>query len=87
MRYILKLRTEEISMIQIDGKTYRNLEEQVRRNQQLLEVLQPALNNKFLDIKGTAPTKGDLPSPGEVGTWFLVGYNAPYELYYCAASG
>lgn len=67
-------------MIQIDGKTYRNLEEQVLQNQKDLEILKPALNNKFLNISGIYQ---QLPSSGVAeNTFILVGTAKPYELYY-----
>lgn len=66
-------------MIQIDGKTYRNLEEQVLQNQKDLEILKPALNNKFLAISGVyAEIPSDVPPEGE---YILVGEDKPYELY------
>ena len=69
-------------MIQIDGKTYRNLEEQVLQNQKDLEILKPALNNKFLDISGVY---AELPASGVTeNTFILVGTAKPYELYYYA---
>lgn len=66
-------------MIQIDGKTYRNLEEQVLQNQKDLEILKPALNNKFLNISAVY---ANIPSvtPPE-GEYILVGESKPYELY------
>lgn len=67
-------------MIQIDGKTYRNLEEQVLQNQKDLEILKPALNNKFLNISGVY---AELPASGVAeNTFILVGTAKPYELYY-----
>ena len=67
------------NMIQIDGKTYRNLEEQVLQNQKDLEILKPALNNKFLAISGVyTQIPEEVPPAGE---YILVGETKPYELY------
>lgn len=67
-------------MITIEGKIFRNLEEQVLKNQQDLEILKPALNNKFLNISGIYDS---LPSSGITEhTFILVGTAKPYELYY-----
>lgn len=68
-------------MINIDGKIYRNLEEQVGKNTQLLNILIPALNNKFLSIAGIAASSSELPSGLSNGVFYLVGTSSPYDLY------
>ena len=56
------------------------MEEQVLQNQKDLEILKPALNNKFLNISAVY---ADIPSviPPE-GEYILVGEDKPYELYF-----
>ena len=64
-------------MITIDGKTYRNLVEQVRHNQLNIEYL------KEYDVKlsGHVLTPSELPETAEIGTSYEVGSLLPYNLY------
>ena len=55
------------------------MEEQVLQNQKDLEILKPALNNKFLNISAVyANIPSVIPPDGE---YILVGESKPYELY------
>ena len=55
------------------------MEEQVLQNQKDLEILKPALNNKFLNISAVyANIPSVIPPEGE---YILVGESKPYELY------
>lgn len=66
-------------MIEINKKIYRNLEEQVGQNTKLLNVLVPALNNKFLNIEAIYTSADQITSDSG---WFLVGTENNYKLYY-----
>ena len=66
-------------MITIDDKTYRNLQEQVGFN---TEVINKLIKNTFLNIKGLVNTIGELPTTDiSDGTFYLVGIIKPYQLY------
>lgn len=66
-------------MITIDDKTYRNLQEQVGFNTQVINKL---IKNTFLNIKGLVNTIGELPTIDIAdGTFYLVGITKPYQLY------
>lgn len=66
-------------MITIDDKTYRNLQEQVGFN---TEVINKLIKNTFLNIKGLVNTIGELPTTDIAnGTFYLVGITKPYQLY------
>lgn len=75
-------------MITIDGKEYRNLEEQVRKNQaDILYMLEEegALNQFGIKVVGQVDTVASLPDPatytGEYGDAYAVGTASPYVLY------
>lgn len=75
-------------MITIDGKEYRNLEEQVRKNQaDILYMLEEegALNQFGIKVVGQVDTAASLPDPttytGEYGDAYAVGTASPYVLY------
>lgn len=56
------------------------MEEQVLQNQKDLEILKPALNNKFLNISAVYANIPSVTPPD--GEYILVGEDKPYELYY-----
>lgn len=66
-------------MIEIGKKIYRNLEEQVAQNTKLLNVLVPALNNKFLNIEAIYTDAEQISSDSG---WFLVGTENNYKIYF-----
>lgn len=75
-------------MITIDGKEYRNLEEQVRKNQaDILYLLEEegTLNQFGIKVVGQVDTAASLPDPttytGEYGDAYAVGTASPYVLY------
>lgn len=75
-------------MITIDGKQYRNLEEQVLKNKDDIKYLLEeggTLNEFGLKVVGEVATAAELPDPttytGEFGDAFVVGTTAPYEFY------
>lgn len=75
-------------MITIDGKEYRNLEEQVRKNQaDILYMLEEegTLNQFGIKVVGQVDTVASLPDPttyiGEYGDAYAVGTASPYVLY------
>ena len=75
-------------MITIDGKEYRNLEEQVRKNQaDILYMLEEegTLNSFGIKVVGQIESAADLPDPatynGEYGDAYAVGTAPPYVLY------
>ena len=68
-------------MITIDDKTYRNLQEQVAKNTELLNMIVPAFNSQLMKVKGVVNTKQDLPSTASNGDAYLVGIQKPYEYY------
>ena len=75
-------------MITIDGKEYRNLEEQVRKNQaDILYMLEEegALNQFGIKVVGQVESELDLPDPttyeGEFGDAYAVGTESPFTLY------
>lgn len=74
--------------IVIDGKVFRNLEEQVRKNQQdILYILEEegVLNQFGVKVVNEVPTDADLPDPltyeGEYGDAILVGTTQPFDMY------
>lgn len=77
-------------MITIDGKQYRNLQEQVLKNKDDIALLKEGTNIAELGIKiinAEAPLSNasQLPNPetytGEFGDGYIVGIATPYELY------
>ena len=65
-------------MIYYDGKIYRNLEEQVLKNQKDIEIYSAGGN---FALKGIVDGYDDLPESPEEGDYYLVGTGVPYELY------
>ena len=63
-------------MINIDNKIYRNLEEQVRKNQKDINDLRFGLN-----IVGKVADYTLLPSEAKVGEAYLVGTSYPYHVW------
>ena len=75
-------------MLTIDGKQYRNLEEQVRKNKEDIQSIIEAsaiLNAFGIKVVGQVNTSGDLPNPadypGDYGDAYLVGTETPYDYY------
>ena len=75
-------------MITIDGKQYRNLEEQVRKNQSdIFYLLNEAgvLNEFGIKVVGQEPSANLLPDPltyeGEYGDAYAIGTEPPYTFY------
>ena len=68
-------------MITIDDKTYRNLQEQVAKNTELLNMIVPAFNSQLMKVKGVVNTVQNLPSTASNGDAYLVGTQKPYEYY------
>lgn len=68
-------------MITIDDKTYRNLQEQVAKNTELLNMIVPAFNSQLMKVKGVVNRAQDLPSTASNGDAYLVGTQKPYEYY------
>lgn len=66
-------------MITINNKEYRNLEDQVGRNTELLNVLTPAINNKFLNIEAVVASTDQIENEN---SWYLVGTSGNFSLYY-----
>lgn len=75
-------------MITIDGKQYRNLEEQVRKNQTDIEKIvnsSELINDYGIRIVGSVATEDQLPDPqtysGHYGDCYLVGTEPNFVLY------
>ncbi len=75
-------------MLTIDGKQYRNLEEQVRKNKEDIQSIIEAsaiLNAFGIKVVGQVNTSDKLPNPadypGEYGDAYLVGTATPYDYY------
>lgn len=75
-------------MLTIDGKQYRNLEEQVRKNKEDIQSIRDAseiLNAFGIKVVGQVDTNDKLPNPteysGEYGDAYLVGTETPYDYY------
>ena len=75
-------------MITIGTKEFRNLEEQVRRNQSDIQYIleeEGVLNQFGIKVVGQVDTQGELPDAstyqGEYGDAYAVGTQPPYELY------
>ena len=75
-------------MLTIDGKQYRNLEEQVRKNKEDIQSIIDAsaiLNAFGIKVVGQVNTSGNLPNPadypGDYGDAYLVGTATPYDYY------
>ena len=75
-------------MITIDGVQYRNLEEQVRKNQEDIKYIleeEGVLNQFGIKVVGQVSTAAELPDAityeGEYGDAFAVGTTTPYTLY------
>ena len=75
-------------MLTIDGKQYRNLEEQVRKNKEDIQSIIDAsaiLNAFGIKVVGQVNTSGNLPNPadypGDYGDAYLVGTETPYDYY------
>ena len=75
-------------MLTIDGKQYRNLEEQVRKNKEDIQSIIDAsaiLNAFGIKVVGQVNTSDKLPNaadyPGDYGDAYLVGTETPYDYY------
>lgn len=75
-------------MLKIDGKEFRNLEEQVRKNQQDIRYLSEeggSLNEFGIKVVGEVSSADQLPNvelyQGEYGDAFAVGTQPPFTLY------
>lgn len=75
-------------MIKIDGKIYRNLEEQVRKNQHDVEdifIEQKMLAAMGIRIVGRGVNEAALPDPatytGEFGDAYQIGTGSPYDYF------
>lgn len=75
-------------MITIDGKQYRNLQEQVRKNQDDIKYIleeEGVLNQFGVKVVNQVATDADLPDPltyeGEYGDAILVGTTQPFDMY------
>lgn len=75
-------------MLTIDGKQFRNLEEQVRQNQSDIKYIleeEGVLNQFGIKVIGQVASSSQLPDPstyqGEYGDAYAVGTETPYELY------
>jgi hypothetical protein len=74
-------------MLRIGDKEFRNLEEQVYRNQQDIKYIleeEGVLNQFGIKVVGQVPSEGDLPDAntyeGEYGDAYAVGETSPYEI-------
>lgn len=74
--------------ITIDGKVYRNLQEQVAKNQADIAYIleeEGVLNQFGVKVVNEVPTDADLPDPltyeGEYGDAILVGTTQPFDMY------
>ena len=74
--------------ITIDGKVYRNLQEQVAKNQSDIKYIleeEGVLNQFGVKVVNQVATSSDLPDPltytGEYGDAVLVGATEPYDMY------
>lgn len=72
----------------LDGKVYRNLEEQVRKNQSDIQYIleeEGVLNQFGVKVVNQVDSDVDLPDPltyeGEYGDAILVGTTEPYDMY------
>ena len=72
-------------MLTIDGKEFRNLEEQVLKNKSDIEFIvneQATLNQFGIKVIGEVSSSSELPeSSDEYGDAYAVGTESPYELY------
>lgn len=75
-------------MITIGDKQFRNLEEQVKRNQEDIKYIleeEGVLNQFGIKVIGQVDTQGELPDAstyeGEYGDAYAVGTQPPYEMY------
>ena len=75
-------------MITIDGRIYRNLEEQVRANKDNIQHIIEGSNllaELGIRVVGQVTTEGQLPNPvtytGDFGDAYLVGTQTPYDFY------
>lgn len=75
-------------MITIGDKQFRNLEEQVKRNQDDIKYIleeEGVLNQFGIKVIGQVDTQGELPDAstyeGEYGDAYAVGTQPPYEMY------
>lgn len=75
-------------MITIGDREFRNLEEQVRRNQEDIKYIleeEGVLNQFGIKVVGQVDTQGELPDAstyqGDYGDAYAVGTQPPYELY------
>ncbi len=75
-------------MLTIDGKQFRNLEEQVRQNQSDIKYIleeEGVLNQFGIKVIGQVTSSSQLPDAstyqGEYGDAYAVGTETPYELY------
>lgn len=83
------------TVITIDNKQYRNLEEQVKKNKDDIQYIleeEGVLNEFGIKVVGQITSSSQLPDPdtyqGEYGDAYVVGTGAPYTLYiYTRANG
>ena len=75
-------------MITIDGRIYRNLEEQVQANKDNIQHIIEGSNllaELGIRVVGQVTTEGQLPNPvtytGDFGDAYLVGTQTPYDFY------
>lgn len=75
-------------MLTIDGKQFRNLEEQVRQNQSDIRYIleeEGVLNQFGIKVIGEVSSSSELPDAstyqGEYGDAYAVGTETPYQLY------
>lgn len=75
-------------MLTVDGKQFRNLEEQVRQNQLDIKYIleeEGVLNQFGIKVIGQVESSAQLPDAstyqGEYGDTYAVGIDTPYELY------
>ena len=68
-----------------NGKIYRNLEEQVRKNQEDIENALSLQNLMGINVVGNVPAENMLPDPelytGEYGDAYAVGLDYPYMYF------
>lgn len=72
-------------MFEIDGKTFRNIQEQVEENKKQIEGfenIQFVLNNFGITVLGVIASAGDIPEQEySYGDAWLVGEMPPYDMY------
>lgn len=75
-------------MLIVDGKEFRNLEEQVKKNKEDIAMWnagERTLSNFGIKVVGKVDSPNDLPNPisyaGTFGDAYVVGWEAPYTYY------